>query len=69
MMSVDDHFGFIQDEHGKPDIVSVIFSPANCTGISTDNQTVKIVDGQRIERILEEAMRGNLEEARHSLIY
>jgi hypothetical protein len=69
MMSVDDYFGFIQDEHGKPDIVSVIFSPANCTGISTDNQKVKIVDGQRIERILEEAMRGNLEEVRHSLIY
>lgn len=64
MMSVEDHFGFIQDEHRRPDIVSVIFSPADCTGISTDDQAIKIVDRQRIIRIFEEAMKGNLEKAR-----
>ena len=69
MMEVKEHFKFIQDEYKRPYIVSAIFSPKDCTGISVDRQTVKIVGRHQIKRIFEEAMKGNLEQARSSLVY
>jgi len=69
MMTVKEHFRFLQDEHRRPDIVSAIFSPKDCTGISVDRQHVKIVDRHQITRMFEEAMKGNPEQARSSLIY
>ena len=69
MMAVKEHFRYIQDEYKRPNIVSVIFSPKDCTGISVDREAVKIVDRHKINRMFEEAMKGNLEEARSSLVY
>ena len=69
MMAVKEHFRFIQDEYRRPYIVSAIFSPKDCTGISVDRQHVKIVDRHQIKHIFEEAMKGNLEEAISSLVY
>lgn len=69
MMAVKEHFKFLQDEHGQPNIVCMIFSPKDCTGIPVDNIAVRIVDRHRIRWIFEEVMKGNTEDARSSLIY
>lgn len=67
MKAVKDYFKFIQDENRRPNIVSIIFSPKDCTGISVGFQDVKIIDGYKIEWMLEEAINGYSEEARNSL--
>ena len=69
MMAVKEHFRFLQDEYRPLCIVSVIFSPRDCTGIPVDRQAVKIVDRHQIKRIFKEAIKGNLEEARSPLVY
>ena len=69
MMALKDHFKFIPDKHRRPYIISAIFSPKDCTGISVDRNVVKIVDRYQIEQIFEEAMKGNLEKARSPLVY
>ena len=69
MKAVKDHFRFIQDEHRRPYIVSMIFSPKDCTGISVDFQDIKIIDRHKIKRIFEQAMKGNSDQARYSLVY
>jgi hypothetical protein len=69
MIAVKEHFRFIQDEHRQPNIISVIFSPKDCSGISVDRQVVKIVGRYQIKQMFEEAMKGNPEKARSSLVY
>jgi hypothetical protein len=69
MMIVKDHFGFLQDEHKRPDIISMIISPKDCRGIIVGREDVKLVDRFKIERIFEEAMRGDIKQARFSLVY
>lgn len=69
MMTVKEHFRFIQDENRRPDIVSAIFSPKDCSGISVDRQAVKIVDRHQIQLIFEKAMEGSTEDARSPLLY
>lgn len=69
MMTIKEHFRPLQDEYRRPNIISAIFSPKDCTGISVDRQHVKIVDRPSIKHIFEEAMKGDLNEARSSLVY
>ena len=68
MKTVKDHFRYIQDEHKQPDIMWAIFSPKDCTGILA-HPDVKIIGRYQIERTFEEAMRGNTEQARSSLLW
>lgn len=68
MKTVKDHFSYIQDEHKQPDIMCAIFSPKDCTGILA-HPDVKIIGRYQIERTFEEAMRGNTEQARSSLLW
>jgi len=69
MTLVKKHLEPLQDKHQRPYIASIIFSPRECTGISVDPLAVKIIERHRIKRIFEEVMKGNLEQARSSLIY
>ena len=69
MMTIKDHFRYIQDEHKQPNIICAIFSPKDCIGISVDHQDVRIMGRYQIERIFEEAMRGNTEQAQSCLLY
>lgn len=68
LMTVTDHFKYIQDEHKQPQITSAIFSPKNCTGIPAVTNSVKIVDRYQIEQAFEEAISGNMEQARSFLL-
>lgn len=69
MITVKEHFKFIQDEHGRPRIVSVICSPKNCQRISVDRQAINIVDKYMLTQIFEEVMKGNQTQARFHLVY
>jgi hypothetical protein len=69
MTAVKDYFKFLQDEFRRPDIVCMIFTPRDCAGIPAIQDTVKIVDKQKITLILEKAIEGNTEEARKILSY
>ena len=70
MKAVKDHFGFIQDEYRRLNIVSVIFSPKDCTGIPVQQlEKVKIIDRYKIKMIFKQAMEGNSDEARYSLVH
>ena len=69
MKAVRDHFGFLQDKYRRPYVVSLIFSPRDCRGISAAFENVKIIDRYKIKTIFEQAMKGNSDEARSSLVY
>jgi hypothetical protein len=69
LKAVKDHFRFIQDEYKRLNIVSVIFTPRDCTGIPSDLQDVKIIDRHKIKMMFEQAMEGNSDQARSSLRY
>lgn len=64
MIGVVDHFKNLQGRDRRPNIVSIIFSPKDRTGISKGNQSVKIADRHVIESIFKDAMKGNAERAR-----
>lgn len=64
-----DHFKFIQDKHGEPRIVAAIFSPRDCRDVKVEYHDVSIVDRHRIERLLDEAMKGNIRKMRECLTY
>jgi hypothetical protein len=68
MAGVADHFKKLQGTKRQPIIVPMIFSPKDCTGISSGVQNVKIIDKQRIESTFGKAMKGNAEQARSDLV-
>lgn len=69
MVLVREYFKSLQDKQGRPYLLSVIFSPRNCTGIQTDSLTMRIIDRNGIKRIFEEAMKGDTGQARSALVY
>jgi len=69
LKAVKDHFRFMQDEYGRLNIVSMIFTPRDCVGIPFDLQDVKIIDRYKIKMMFKQAMEGNSDQARSSLVY
>jgi len=69
MKTVKDYFKIIQDKKGEPRLLSVIFSPKDCTGIQRDPLNIRIIDSSQIKRIFEEAMMGNTQEAQYSVLH
>jgi hypothetical protein len=67
--SVKDHLKFIQDEYKRLRLVSLVFSPKDCTGITVNYQDFKIVDKHQITQLFEEMMKGDIERAQSSLVY
>ena len=69
LKAVKDHFRFIQDEYKRLNTNSVIFTPRDCIGIPFDLQDVKIIDRYKMKMMFRQAMEGNSDQARSSLVY
>lgn len=67
LVRIKQHFGFLSDE-SQISIAPVIFSSADQAEIS-GSRDVRIIWRDRIESILEEAMKGNLEKARSMILW
>lgn len=70
MTALKQYFESLQTAQGEPRICPVIISPRDCSGLAIDAfNVVKVVGGSGIERIFEEAMKGNVKGAIYSLLF
>lgn len=68
LLQIVDHFEQLQNEIGKPEIIPVIFTPKEPV-IGETQTKVHVINGPKIERLLEKAIKGDTEGFCNILIY